>query len=342
MTSAKIQRLCDRIVVAPSGGYELQRVRSLAQAKLPVVVINARQLPVRPAPLLRRIRRQLAPVHREMLLADQPPVACCAVRDTLCRMPAPSLKRRQIFAAASMVNLLAVCLGACGGRAGRPESQGGGGGASSARSGASAGVVAEPPDSVSAGSSGSTIVAPGRPSACVFEATLPGGIERCANYLEHRVAPASCPSLLPIPDVLPGLEGLVDAGAIPDVECIRDADCTEKAYGHCIDDFSGPYCNYGCVTDADCGPQQLCRCDWYGGYCVKAQCRTDADCGDGYLCAKSEGCEGEFACQTSGDQCAVSSDCPPEQPLCELVVDMGADGPRNRDRKCQSFNCPVY
>jgi transposase len=35
---------CDRIVVEPSGGYELQLVRSLAQAKLPVVVINARQI----------------------------------------------------------------------------------------------------------------------------------------------------------------------------------------------------------------------------------------------------------------------------------------------------------
>lgn len=32
------------IVVEPSGGYELQLVRSLAQAKLPVVVINARQI----------------------------------------------------------------------------------------------------------------------------------------------------------------------------------------------------------------------------------------------------------------------------------------------------------
>lgn len=35
---------CHRIVVEPSGGYELELVRTLVQAKLPVVVINARQI----------------------------------------------------------------------------------------------------------------------------------------------------------------------------------------------------------------------------------------------------------------------------------------------------------
>jgi hypothetical protein len=205
-----------------------------------------------------------------------------------------------------------------------------------------AGAAGFSDSSVSAGASGSAGVVASHPSACVFQATLPGGIERCANGLEHRAAPATCPSLLPIPGVVRGLEGLVDAGTSLDVECIRDADCTEKAYGHCVSDFGGPSCNYGCVSDADCGAQQLCRCDWYGGYCVAAQCRTDDDCGEGYLCTKSEGCGDEFACQTPGDQCAVSTDCPLGLPLCELVADTTTDGPRTRHRECQPVNCPLY
>lgn len=158
------------------------------------------------------------------------------------------------------------------------------------------------------------------PSACgesIPANQSPNGMTTCSSGLVHRPsASIECSSMLPRGTELQVLEGV-------DVECTKDADCTERPHGYC--GASGPLggspapaaCIYGCVTDADCAEGSLCECGNPVGRCVTSNCRQDADCGDGSLCARwdatrTPGCGHSYSyqCQKPEDECAVDSDCP--------------------------------
>jgi hypothetical protein len=169
---------------------------------------------------------------------------------------------------------------------------------------------------------------------CQNSTPISGGWERCENGMVHRSALGECASALPRPAPLDlsqyeGSSGsALPEEAVGPPTCRQDSDCTERPYGHCQKpgggDAWGPFCDYGCVTDADCDEGSVCLCGEDIGQCYSATCSTDADCGAGYLCADYEtspGCpQTAIACQTAADTCAVNADCPLNQ-SCSL------DGP---------------
>jgi hypothetical protein len=147
--------------------------------------------------------------------------------------------------------------------------------------------------------------------ACVQAKVLEGGFEQCNNGLIHRPAAGQCP----IKDLGP-IKDLEKSGALASCELPGRA-CDEKPYGSCHQGQGGLYCEYGCVTDDDCGPGQICFCDpgdvtRPAGICLQTNCRTDAECG-GLLCTDfvpNPGCGYKaFACQTAEDECTTSADC---------------------------------
>lgn len=96
--------------------------------------------------------------------------------------------------------------------------------------------------------------------------------------------------------------------------CSRDADCTDKPYGWCgYGQANGGFCNYGCVSDSDCGSGRLCECAEPVGRCVRAECATDAACGPNLMCKgydASGGCDQvTYSCQTPADTCGSDLDC---------------------------------
>ncbi len=138
------------------------------------------------------------------------------------------------------------------------------------------------------------------------------GLETCGDGAVHRPAPVTCPDNLAFradqtfPD---------DSGTST---CTKDADCDAAPYGRCMSQGQLPSfeCQYGCVSDDDCGADQFCRCGPDIGTCVTAECRSAADCGDGMLCSQwfdyfGIGCDEPplFACQTPDDACASDADC---------------------------------
>jgi hypothetical protein len=106
-------------------------------------------------------------------------------------------------------------------------------------------------------------------------------------------------------------------GGLWGYECAFDADCTERPHGYCYtyEDVATSYstCRYGCVSDVDCDPGQVCDCGWIANECVRAGCVTDAECGAG-LCLRTsynDGCGHRtvYQCQTALDACARDADC---------------------------------
>ena len=150
---------------------------------------------------------------------------------------------------------------------------------------------------------------------------LGGGWKQCANGMLHRTSVGACESSLPRPERVTGYDGnpVPDAGTAgyPPPYCLQDADCTDAPNGHCeLGQYEGgTYCEYGCITNADCGAGSVCLCDDAIGRCVSATCSTDAECGSGLLCSDyvtDPGCGGmAFACQLPSDSCAAQSDCNP-------------------------------
>jgi hypothetical protein len=141
---------------------------------------------------------------------------------------------------------------------------------------------------------------------------------RCTSFLPRELPPrapdGSGPTqvawLYPGSPINPLIEG------VPDM-CAADADCTEKPLGYCAPSVGGQIdwmqCNYGCLTDDDCGAGYLCQCGDPVGQCVPAGCRSDQDC-DAGLCAAWFGenvCGSSmaFACQTPEDECNSLADC---------------------------------
>ncbi len=132
------------------------------------------------------------------------------------------------------------------------------------------------------------------------------GFATCSNGLVTRPTATTCESDLPRP---------TECGNDPEFDqCASDADCTEQAHGVCSSGFdAGCYCQYGCVSDDECGAGQICVCGEFIGSCQTSDCTTDADCGEGHVCAvwhaASECGGGGFACTTDEDTCVVDDDC---------------------------------
>lgn len=136
------------------------------------------------------------------------------------------------------------------------------------------------------------------------------GYVTCRGAWEHREAIKTCSSSLPRPDTFPSYDG----GSA----CTSDADCTAQPNGYCAvppGEVYSPFtqCNYGCLTDAECGAGSICVCGDPVGHCVQATCTSDADCATGFLCATYQEypyCGPiVFACQSPYDQCMGDGDC---------------------------------
>jgi hypothetical protein len=103
--------------------------------------------------------------------------------------------------------------------------------------------------------------------------------------------------------------------------CSSDDDCTDAPFGSCgyVADITAQcQCEYGCVTDADCGSGQVCMCAplHHGTRCIDADCQSDADCDQGYRCTLSLADGGwleawpSVRCHSAADECQADVDCP--------------------------------
>lgn len=106
------------------------------------------------------------------------------------------------------------------------------------------------------------------------------GFELCTSSGDvHRVSAQTCTDPTPVSD----------ANGCPYGHCFSDEDCDEAPYGACqLTGHHAPNCTcvYGCTSDADCGPGQVCMCAPIdvGTTCIAADCRTDNDCAEGQRC----------------------------------------------------------
>jgi hypothetical protein len=216
-------------------------------------------------------------------------------------------------------------------------------GAGSSNAGGSVGFGTAGAGGTASGGAGAVDVS----TECVLESLLEGNWERCTNGMVHRRELGSCSSRLPRPnqslEAFLGYPPGVDAGVA--YACLRDSDCTEADHGHCELGQGGPYCDYGCLVDADCGAGQVCLCGPDIGQCVVAQCSTDADCGASSLCGSYEydpHCGGtRFACQVAEDRCAGDRDCG-EFGICSRELDYSGEVPvEAKFRSCTSGVCIV-
>jgi hypothetical protein len=162
----------------------------------------------------------------------------------------------------------------------------------------------------------------------------PLNLVRCANGVVHRPTAAACNSLVPR-----DMELDPDEYGIPpeNVECTTDLDC-ETEHGWCYVDLPDPdgeldhdgrtYCREGCVSDDECGSEQICLCNTGPvGRCARSLCATDDDCEGAALCVapgigNDDGCSrpiGTLACQAPGDECLTAYDCEGYfQPFCVM------------------------
>lgn len=137
-----------------------------------------------------------------------------------------------------------------------------------------------------------------------------GGYLVCQDKSLRRGEPSDCPNALPRES--PTLPLFFS-------DCALDTDCTASPYGSC----ELGQCRYGCVSDAECGPEQICFCGAEIGQCLDAACRSDAECPPDYPCTGNQpfGTPGvTFRCQSPFDECQSDYDCPGARMHC------GSDG----------------
>lgn len=150
----------------------------------------------------------------------------------------------------------------------------------------------------------------GKPS--LLASGSPSGFVTCDGYSMHRSEALPCPSRLP----------RTTTCAVG--SCKADAECTTKPNGFCGTSSSSAacFCNYGCLVDADCGPDHVCVCGEPMGHCESATCTTDAQCGNLLCLSASDGlCGLIFTCQTPKDTCASPTDCKSPDSACQWVND---------------------
>lgn len=137
-------------------------------------------------------------------------------------------------------------------------------------------------------------------------ATGSGGLP---EPLEHRPERITCDDLRETADLPISMPG----------DCTAHEDCTQGRNGRCTPMLGGGACTYDeCFEDADCGSQQVCRCDggrFGNNACSIGDCAVDSDCGPGGWCSptlsdcgKYFGIKGYY-CRTAADECLNDSDC---------------------------------
>jgi hypothetical protein len=137
-----------------------------------------------------------------------------------------------------------------------------------------------------------------------------GGYLVCEDKSLRIGERSACPSILPRD--MPTLPLFYE-------DCALDSDCTESAHGFC----AYGQCKYGCVSDDECGADQLCFCQAEIGQCLSAGCRSDADCPADYPCTGNLPfgfTEAGFRCQTPLDTCESDYDCPGARMHCWVDV----------------------
>jgi hypothetical protein len=139
------------------------------------------------------------------------------------------------------------------------------------------------------------------------------GLERCENGVQHKIGPVLCVAR---PQGTRGHQlyqtALMQSGRGLSPECNSDDACTAEPHGYCAGGSATPLrCEYGCVSDDECGDGQLCACGDPVGRCVPASCTSDASCAPGYACTSWEdGCYGTtFSCESPEDECWTARDC---------------------------------
>ncbi len=174
----------------------------------------------------------------------------------------------------------------------------------------------------------------------------PSGLATCDGALTHRVEAVPCE----VPD--PPAEAC-ESRSGAEGSCSTSADCTERAFGACLDDgvidpgaSQGCRCVYACQTDDDCEGNSKCLCTGGRPQCVAGDCATDADCNG--LCmirSVSGACGGgttTLVCLDRDDECRpdIVETCA-EVPSC---VDGGTEHPpceyTTRGWACGEAECP--
>jgi hypothetical protein len=203
--------------------------------------------------------------------------------------------------------------GARGGAAGAAGVTGSGASASGGGASSGRGAAAGSSSGVSGAGGSAAVDLPartmGRP--CNSPVAISGGWVQCADGLLQRSEPAACTSRLPRP--APDLTG-VPQELINSLECVRDTDCTARPNGYCAFEIPGselPHCEYGCVTDGECGPGQVCLCGADIGVCAPATCVRGAACAAAFACLETEDDCGraQVHCETPLDDCRSNLDC---------------------------------
>lgn len=124
----------------------------------------------------------------------------------------------------------------------------------------------------------------------------------------YRQAPVACAQQV----FWPACQG--DKGT-----CAVDADC--EGSESCVDSYGYCKCVPQCMSDSDCGDDELCLCAaatvghfWISdrNICIKADCRGSDDCADECGCHASQNFCTTFDsayCHTKIDTCADNGDC---------------------------------
>lgn len=171
-------------------------------------------------------------------------------------------------------------------------------------------------DSTSSSSTGSMLDPCDDPQPILqHDLDLPTGYELCADGRIRRVSSVACE--------VPTPTGGCEESSTGEDQCHTDDECVSGPHGYCalsatgFGDYCG--CHYGCMSDADCGTDQVCLCGGDApGYpsvsrCIPAGC-LDSDACDGGMCRLGDlpfACASTYrtACTTADDTCEQHEDC---------------------------------
>lgn len=145
------------------------------------------------------------------------------------------------------------------------------------------------------------------------EGPVPSGWVTCDSGAPHREDARSCV----VPDDVVGSCNATGAGGT----CVTDDECGADELCNSDFDTGACGCEVLCSTDADCGTGQACYCDGPRTRCVEAECHTDDDCENGYFCVLANW---RLVCHGPDDECRSPEDCGGECSGCGYDVDAGS------------------